>query len=435
MMTRRAMLSKLVLGATAAASGAMPVRLSNSAAPPASSGLAANDRFLDELQFATARIFWEFAHPQTGLVLDRAQPTTAAGAGVASIAATGFGLSALCLADQRGWLSTAAARSQVRRTLRFCHDQLPAVQGFHYHFVDWRTGARALNSEVSSIDTAILLCGVLTCRAYFADAEIQALATAIYDRVNWRWLWHADGVLGHGWRPETGFLRARWEAYCEHTMLYLLALGARQHAIPAESWHAWRRPTMRYAGHEFIAGDPALFTHQYAHAWFDFRGRPDDYADYFENSRRATLAHQQFCADLGDEFPTYRAGLWGITPSAAPSGYAIWGGPARHGPIDGSIVPCAAGGSLPFLPDECIGVLRLIRERHGEQAWGRLGFVDAFNPATGWTAAAPLAINSGITLVMAENARSGFIWRTFHRNPEVQAGLARAGFRSRPAFG
>jgi len=206
-------------------------------------------------------------------------------------------------------------------------------------------------------------------------------------------------------------------------------MGARQHPIPSAAWHAWRRPHVRHAGQDYIAGDPMLFTHQYAHAWFDFRGRTDPHADYFENSVRAARAHRQFCADLAGEFPQYADGLWGITPSESPLGYVVWGGPVRQGPIDGSIVPCAAGGSLPFLPEECLRTLRLMRERHGSSAWGRYGFVDAFNPVTGWASPVSLAINTGITLLMAENARTGFVWDIFMRNPEVQAGMEHAGLR------
>jgi len=424
------MLSKLVLGAAVAASGAIPVRLANSTAPLLDRLTPADDEFLEELERATFNLFWECAHPETGLVLDRAMETPRSQAATASIAATGFGLSALCIADRRGWLTAGAALHRARVTLRFLRDQLPHTQGFYYHFVDWRNGRRIKQCEVSSIDTAILLCGVLTCRSYFADVEIKALAETIYDRVNWHWLLRPDGVLGHGWRPESGFLRAHWDNYSEHMLLYLLAMGARVHSIPTASWHAWRRPWVQYGGWRYIAGDPALFIHQYSHAWFDFRGQADAHADYFENSIRATYAHRQFCLDLATEFPQYGEGLWGITASEAPEGYAVWGGPSRHGPIDGSLVPAAVGGSLPFLPGECARTLRLMRERHPQLAWGRFGFVDAFNPRTKWVAPVSLGINSGITLLMAENARTGFVWDTFGRNPEVQSGMMSAGFRS-----
>jgi hypothetical protein len=211
-------------------------------------------------------------------------------------------------------------------------------------------------------------------------------------------------------------------------MLYLLAIGSRQHPIPAGTWDVWQRPQTEYAGNRYIGTEAPLFVHQYSHAWFDFCGRRDSYADYFENSAAATRAHRQFCADLSGEFPHFSREIWGITASESPQGYVIWGGPPRHGPIDGTVVPSAAGGSLPFLPQECVRTLRQIRDRYGDTVWQRYGFVDAFNPATGWVAADLVAINTGITLLMAENARTGFVWNTFMKNEEAQSAMEKVGF-------
>lgn len=387
--------------------------------------------FLDELERASFLFFRECAHPTTGLVKDRDKAAGAASFRVASIAATGFGLSAWCLADQRGWVTSAQARDYVLKTLRFIAREFPNERGFYFHFVDWETGAREWNSELSSIDTALLLCGVLTCRAYFADAEIRALATEIYDRADFDWMRNGGATLTHGWKPESGFLNSRWNSYCELMMLYLLALGSNRHPISPDAWHAWKRPVLRYAGEEFIY-DPAapLFIHQYSHAWFDFRGKRDAYADYFENSVKATRAHREFCATLSAEFPHYSRELWGISASDSAKGYVVWGGPPRFGPIDGTLVPCAVAGSLPFLPRECVATLRLMRERFGDRIWNRYGFVDAFNPMTGWVAPDVIGIDVGITLMMAENARTGFFNRTFMRNPEMRRAMDRAGFET-----
>ncbi|TAL00665.1 MAG: hypothetical protein EPO07_09395, partial [Verrucomicrobia bacterium] len=266
------------------------------------------------------------------------------------------------------------------------------------------------------------------CKQHFNDTEVAQHASAIYERVDWQWLFQDGPYLSHGWTPEQGILPARWDTYCEHMMLYLLAIGAKQHAIPATAWDAWRRPVARYGGTRYIDADAPLFIHQYAHAWFDFRDKADAHADYFENSALATRVHRRFCGELRDEFPLYSDELWGITASESPQGYAIWGGPPRQGPIDGSVVPCAAGGSLPFLPADCLQVLRHARERFGDTAWNRYGFVDAFNPLTGWSAKDQIAINTGITLLMAENARTSFVWNTFMKNDEVRAALTKVGF-------
>ncbi len=388
-----------------------------------------DEPFLEELERAAFLYFRECSHPRTGLVKDRDRATGATALRVSSIAATGFGLSAWCLAAKRRWVSDAEVRAYVLTTLRFVARELPHERGFHFHFVDWATGARVWNCEVSSIDTAILLCGVLTCRAHFHDAETHSLASEIYDRVDFDWLRNGEATLTHGWKPESGFLNSRWKSYCELMMLYLLALGSNHHPIAPEAWHAWQRPLFQYGGHEFIHDPHApLFIHQYSHAWFDFRGRRDRYANYFDNSVKATLAHREFCAGLAGEFPHYSHELWGISASDSARGYVVWGGPPRFGPIDGTLVPCAVAGSLPFRPRECLDCLRLMRARYGDRIWKRYGFVDAFNPATGWVAPDVIGIDLGITLMMAENARTGFFARTFMHNSEPRRAMKLAGF-------
>ena len=172
-----------------------------------------------------------------------------------------------------------------------------------------------------------------------------------------------------------------------------------------------------------------LFVHQYSQAWFDFRDKRDRYADYFKNSIIATEVHRRFCLDLASQFPDYSEDLWGITASDSPKGYVIWGGPPATGPIDGTVVPCATGGSLPFLPQETIRVLHTIKNRYGNRAWNRYGFVDAFNPLTNWYDTDVVGIDTGITMLMAENARTGFVWETFMKNPEAKRGMQRAGFK------
>ncbi|MCC6588455.1 MAG: hypothetical protein IT168_17305 [Bryobacterales bacterium] len=392
-----------------------------------------DDRFLDQLERANCLYFWEQADLRTGLVRDRCEANAEGFAGrrnVASIAATGFGLTALCIASERGFVPAAEARERAAAALRFLAWEMPAEHGFYYHWADVKSGGRIWNSEVSSIDTAILLCGVLTCRAYFGDREIARLATHIFDRVDWGWLASRAGLISHGWRPETGQLACMWDCYSELMMLYLLGLGSATYPLPVRSWHAWRRGVIEYGGLRYIGSDAPLFAHQYSHAWFDFRQKRDRYADYFENSKRATEAHRRFCLDLSARFPHISEELWGITASDSRNGYVVWGGPPLTGPVDGTIVPSAAAGSLPFLPEETLRVLRTIRQRYGRGAWGRYGFVNAFHPGDGWYGPDVVGIDTGITLVMAENLRSGFVWETFGGNPEVERGLERAGFRA-----
>ena len=388
-----------------------------------------DEQLLDELERASCLFFWEQASPYTGLVKDRSQANGIDPRDLASIAATGFGLTALCIGAFRGFLDSSQARTRVLTTLKFLWKGMPHEHGFFYHFVKGRTGERAVQSEVSSIDTVILLCGVLTCRQHFEDPEIRQLAREIYERVDWPWLLAGGKTLSHGWKPETGFLKARWDHYCELMMLYLLGLGSRSHPLPAETWEAWSRPVWEYESIRFIGSDAPLFVHQYSHAWFDFRGRRDRYADYFQNSVLATEVHRRFCLSLRKRFPKLGPDLWGITASDSVHGYVVWGGPPPRGPLDGTVVPCAAGGSIVFLPQEALRVLRTMREQYGKRAWKRYGFVDAFNPHTGWYSPDVLGIDAGITLLMAENARSQFVWNTFMKNEEARRGMERAGFQ------
>jgi len=202
----------------------------------------------------------------------------------------------------------------VRQTLRFLKTQLPNEHGFFYHFVDLDTGERMWNCELSSIDTSLLLCGVLTARQHFNDAEIQELATAIYERVDWPWMLNGGDTFSMGWKPGFGggFLPSRWNQYCELMMIYLLAIGSPTHPVSSDTWKAWSRPTVKFQGFEYISGHDPLFTHLNSHAWFDFRDKRDAFANYFTNSVTATRAHKQFCLSLRDEFPDYSADLWGL---------------------------------------------------------------------------------------------------------------------------
>jgi hypothetical protein len=431
-MDRRELLTLLVSSALAEA---LPV-LASAPVPEAPS--EADFAFLDEMQRRGCLYFADQASPRTGQVLDRAKWASSDGAldprRMASIAATGFGLSALCIAEKRGYQPTAQIVEQVRRTLRFHCDTLPNQHGFFSHFNDIETGAPWHNSEISSIDTTLLLCGVLTARAHFHDdAEIVRLATTIYERIDWPWMLNGGKTFSMGLRNGE-FLTSRWNHYCELMMLYLLAIGSPTHPIDPACWDAWTRPAMHYAGFDYISAADPLFVHQYSHAWFDFRNKRDGYADYFANSILATRAHQTFCLSLGKP---YSLDYWGISASDSQHGYTAWGGPGSRdggapgfGGIDGSVVPYATAGSLPFLPAACLRVQRSLHDRYSGHVWGRYGFCDALHPDAQWYDPDVLGIDLGIGILMAENLRTGFVWETFARNPEVPIALHRAGFHA-----
>ena len=422
-MQRRKVLQLLAASALLEPLSALPL------APPALS--STDESFLDDLERRACLFFTEQASPINGQVLDRARNDSLTGKldsrRLASISATGFGLAALCIADKRAFQPRAQVLEQVRRTLRFHVETLPHDHGFFSHFNDIYTGKPASGSEISSIDTAILLCGALTVRAHFHDdAEIVRLVTILYNRVDWPWMLNGGQTFSMGLR-NGNFLTARWNHYCELMMIPLLALGSPTHPVAPEVWNAFSRPKITYDGFAYIsAGDP-LFVHQYSHAWFDFRNKRDQYADYFANSILATRAHKAFCLSLGEP---YSDDYWGISASDSENGYTAWGGPPAHGPIDGTVVPCATAGSIAFLPGACLQVLQSLKERYGKHAWGRYGLCDALHPAAQWYDPDVLGIDLGISVLMIENSRTGFIWETFGRNPEIVNAFQRAGFRS-----
>jgi hypothetical protein len=399
------------------------------AAPLLRGQIGASDRLLDEIERRACAYFWEQADPQTGLVLDRAGLHTSYAPAASSIAATGFGLSAMCIADQRGFLDRPSAQRRVARTLRFLTDTAAHEHGFFYHFLNSQSGERIWSCEVSSVDTAWLLCGVLHCRAYWDDNEIRDLAAGLLNRVEWPWMLSGTDTLAHGWTPEVGFLPYHWDSYSELLALYLLAIGSESNPIPKSSWDAWKRPLVDFDGIFYIDSATPIFVHQYSHAWFDFRKRTDRYADYFHNSQRATEAHRRYCVQLSRQFPAYGPDMWGVTASDSPRGYRVWGLPGS--PPDGTLVPCAAGGSLVFLPGPCGTVLENMVRAYGSKVWSRYGFVDAFNPQTGWYSQWVLGIDLGIMLLMAENARTGSVWDAVMSTREAKYGMAAVGLRQR----
>ncbi|MBC7928082.1 MAG: hypothetical protein H7039_20755, partial [Bryobacteraceae bacterium] len=349
---------------------------------------------------------------------------------VSSIAATGFGLSALCIADRHGFGKSSELKARAERTLEFFARRAFHQNGFFFHFLDMSTGERQFNCELSSIDTAWLLCGIIHARQHFDSKNIRRLAGEIIDRVNWPWMLNGGPTLSHGWTPETGFLPYRWDEYAELLSMYLLAIGSNAHPVPVSTWDAWERPAkIETQGTVFIESPAPLFVHQYSHAWFDFRDQQDGYADYFANSTVATIRHRDFCLSLKDRFPWFDNEMWGISASDSRYGYIDWGGPGTKSNrrIDGTLVPCAPGGSLVFLPQECSRVLEAMLERYGNQVWTRYGFIDAFHPQ-GWSGPDVLGIDLGIMLLMAENLRSGSVWSTMSTAPEVRRGFKNAGF-------
>jgi hypothetical protein len=378
-----------------------------------------DENFLDELQRASFRYFVEQTNPRNGLVRDRDHPEAPA-----SIAATGFGLTAWAIAADRRWVSVDDALKVILTTLRFFAQEAEQVHGFFYHFLDFHTGERyqvRWRSEVSSVDTAWLLSGVLVVRQAFPDhLQVRRFATQIEERIDWNWMRDGEFTLRMGWTPEQGFLSARWDKYAEHMLMYLLGLGSPTFPLPPESWDAWERRWTEYRGFRYL-DCPPLFTHQYSHAFVDFRRWRDCHADYWASSIQATLANRQFCIDHADQFKSYGANSWGLTACDGPDGYRAYG--AAEGWHDGTVSPHAPAGSLPFAPAECLAALKFFRSQFGDRLWGRYGFKSAFNLDRHWWATDTIGIDQGMTLIMAENLRTGRVWRWMHRDQTLQRGL------------
>jgi len=423
------------------------------------------DRFLDDLQRRTFRFFWETTNPENGLAADR-WPTRS----FASIAATGFALTALAVGEARGFVPRAPAARRALTTLRFLHDApqgdaaegMTGYRGFFYHFLDPATGRRFGRTEVSTIDTALLLAGALTVKQHFdrpQERAIGALADALLERVDWAWAMPRGPLIALGWHPESGFHPQDWQAYNEAMLLYVLALGAAERPAPPESWSAWlRTASARWRPVEGVPqlAFPPLFGHQYSHVWIDFRGIRDSFCrahglDYFENSRRAVLAQQRYAIRNPLGWKGYGARQWGLTACDGPADVTIGGRTFRsysaRGPgefDDGTIAPTAAGGSIPFAPEICLPTLEAMARSHGPALYDRHGFADAFNPSfdgptatprrgkvvagRGWYDGDRLGIDQGPILAMAENHRTGLLWRLMRREPAVRRGLRRAGF-------
>ena len=399
-----------------------------------------DEAFLDLAQRTAFDYFWYETNPQNGLIKDRSSDSS-----VASIAAVGFGLSSLTVGIDRGWISREAGRARVLTTLTFLWNSPQGTEpdatgykGFYYHFLNLHSGRRTGDSELSTVDTALLLAGVLHVEQYFdqndaTETQIRFLADALYRRVEWPWMQVRSAQICHGWKPETGFLAYDWGGYNEAMILYLLALGSPSFPISAEAWTAW---TSSYAwqthyGQAFIVFPP-LFGHQYSHVWIDFRGIQDSYMrgkglDYFENSRRATLANRAYAIANPSGWADYGENVWGLTASDIPSSYSARGAPPAESD-DGTITPTAAAGSLAFTPRESLAALRHMYDSYRTQLWGPYGFKDAFNPSQKWFASDYLGIDQGPIVLMLENSRTGRIWNVFMQHPAIQRGLALAGF-------
>ncbi len=420
-----------------------------------------DEELLDRLQRAAFDYFLENVNPQNGLVADTSRPNSAA-----SIAVVGFALSCYPIGVERGWMTRAEAVKLTLAALRFFWnsqqgngDDVTGHKGFYYHFLDMRTGLRVWRCELSMVDTALLIAGVLVAATYFSEnkddeREIRELAEAMYKRVDWRWAQGSTPTLRQGWKPKSGFLHYGWEGYNEATILYVLSMASPDSPTSDDSYAGW---TATYQweniyGYDVLYGGP-LFMHQFSHAWIDFAGIRDAFmreknSDYFENSRRSTYLHRDYARHNPYDFGGYNDNLWGLSAGDGPggfrarverrphrfSGYAARGAP--FGPDDGTIAPWSYPASMPFAPEICLPALHHLLDRYpGVVSNFRLP--SGFNPTLanrrkfgrdGWVSEGYYGLDQGIVVMMIENHRSRLLWKLMRSNQHIRRGLLKAGF-------
>lgn len=395
----------------------------------------AGDALLTELQKRAFRFFWEKADLRTGLIHDRAKNGDSGDEyRVASIAATGYGLAALASGVQHGWISRADGLARAKKTLGFIAREMPHQNGWLYHFLDARTGARTWRCEVSSMDTGLLIAGTLACGQFFKNTEVQKLAAHLYDRLDWNWLRTRNGarpqslLMCHGWKPERGFLTNNWDTYSEGVLLYLLGLGASHAPLSVASWQAWRRDIVTYGGLETLTGGP-LFLHQMAHGFFNLRNRRDAQGwNYWASSVGATRINRLYCIDQSAKIKGYGPNGWGLNASDGPRGYRAYAGPGNTGEKDdGTLSPTGAIASLIFTPDLSLAAADAMYRAYGSKLWGRYGFGDAFNVGKNWYDPDVIGIDLGIALVAIENHRTGLFWRLMNSHPAAKRAYQASG--------
>jgi hypothetical protein len=414
-----------------------------------------DDAFLDYVERQTFNYFWDEANPKNGLIRDRSSEGSPC-----SIAAVGFGLSAINIAVERRWIQRHEGAERVSRTMETLWN-LPqgpdprgcgGYRGWFYHFLDMNTGLRAPRSELSSMDTALLMMGVIDAGQFFthptdpAEVRIRQLSADLLHRIDWPFMLQPnEHAVSMEWKPEGGYGPARWVGYNEGSCLYLLGLGRDTNAVPFSAWDGWTRGyRWEDRSGQSLLPEPALFTHQYSHAWIDFRGIADNCmrkrnSGYFENSRLATLGQRQYAIENPLHFPNYGSNEWGFTACDGPgkvldgvyyAGYMARGAP--DGFDDGTIAPTAAASSLPFAPEVCLPALRHLYDTYGTNLWTTEGFRDSYNIRAHWFAKDLLGIDQGPMVVMLENYRTGSTWARMMASPTIQRGLERAGFTAPP---
>ncbi len=389
----------------------------------------AETTLLQKIAQDTLRYFLREADVNTGLIKD----TSRAGS-PASIAATGFGLAALAIGADRGWITHDLAKKKILKTLITLESVAEHSHGFFYHFLDARTGTRTWKSEASSIDTALLVAGALTAAQYYPGTEIERRALKIYARVNWKWMLNGSDLICMGWTPENNFLPYYWDSYNELLILQALAIGAPKNPAPPEAWNAWFRNEDQYQGRKVIySHSGSLFTYQYPHAFIDFKNLDDSGINYFENSIQASLANREYSLSFDKEFKSYNIYSWGLSAAGGAGGYKAYGGKPGEGIHDGTIAPHGAIGSLPFTPKESLNAIKFFYLKLGDRIYKQYGFTQAFNVDKKFYSTEYLGIDQGIIFLMLENfTNDGAVWKKFMQLDSIKRWIEITKLRATP---
>jgi len=434
------------------------------------SALLSQDEFFKDLKHRTFNYFWELADTATFQTPDRYPTQT-----FVSIAATGFGLTSYIIGVENNYITREQAAIRVLNTLLWLMhspqgaqaENITGYKGFYYHFLTYGQGKRYKNVELSTIDTGLLMAGILASMSYFdgdnqTEKAIRQIADSLYLRVEWDWAMNNQEWMSMGWHPETGFIESKWTGYNEAMILLIMALGSPTHAINDSAWKSWTKhyEWEKFQDIEHVNFEP-LFGHQYSHMFIDFRGIADAYMsekglDYFENSKRATLANRAYCVENLNGFSYYNDSVWGLTACDGPAdyininnieiltpdkkqeyfSYRARGASAQRIVDDGTIAPTAAGGSVPFAPQETMKTLYSMYTLYGNDLYAQYGFKDAFNLSfkniqtgkTGWYDIDYLGIDQGPILIQLANYETEIIWNIMKKNKYITNGLLKAGF-------
>jgi hypothetical protein len=410
----------------------LSVALTGQVANPPTKGWA----LLDDASRRAVRYFIERSHPVTGFTKDRSRNFFTNDSDdhfVGSIAAIGFALSAYGIAAERGWMKRNEAIALSRKTLKSMIEIAPKHEGWYYHWLNWETGKREWKSEVSTIDSSILWCGMILNAQALRDPQISKMSDQILKAVNWNYMRTNGGTkpekqtVTMGWHDETGFISGEWDEYSENAMIYLLMLGLDAKA-PDSCWAAFKRKEANAYGRKCYTGGP-LFLHQMSQVFFDFKNKRDSLGiDYWENSRVVTLLQRQYSNENPKGFKGYTEKLWGLSACDIPTGYGAQGFPG-WGDDNGTLAPPAAIASVMFTRNESIEAAEEFLRVY-PNSYGRYGFTGGINATKDWIAPDVIGIDLGQMMLGIENARDGLPNKLFMRHPVVKRGMERAGFRA-----